>query len=195
MLKTLLNYFKTQMGDGTTYDTPSQELTDKYKNVFITDKDEFEIITEIWSTNGFCGYKNGLFWLVNPDIFTELARKFPSVSDTSIAFARSAMGGLFLFDKKEIGDSIIYLNPHLNTTKIISTSFQVFIPMDMPADTFWKRECYGKFELKAIEKHGPLEHDECYTFTPALALGGNESISNLQKVKLIENLEMLSELY
>ena len=67
--------------------------------------------------------------------------------------------------------------------------------MDIPANTFWNRECYGKFELKAIEKYGSLNYDECYTFVPALALGGDEKIGNLQKVKIKENLEILAQLH
>ncbi|WP_442787264.1 T6SS immunity protein Tdi1 domain-containing protein [Flavobacterium suncheonense] len=40
-----------------------------------------------------------------------------------------------------------------------------------------------------------MEADECYTFVPALALGGDEKITNLQKVKIKENLEILAQLH
>ena len=110
MLDTLLNYFRDQFGESEKHKAPTPQIIEKYRNVFKTDKDEFDIIEQLWLQDGFCSFKNGLFWLVNPDEYTEIACEFPCVSSTSIAFARTAMGGIFLFDKKEIGDSIIYLN-------------------------------------------------------------------------------------
>ncbi|EGH49688.1 hypothetical protein PSYPI_47778, partial [Pseudomonas syringae pv. pisi str. 1704B] len=39
----------------------------------------------------------------------------------------------------------------------------------------------------------PLKSDEIYGFVPALALGGPMELKNLQRVKLIEHLEFLSQ--
>ena len=195
MLKTYLKYFHDQIGDVQNYDLPNTEILEKYKGYFKTDKDEFDIIYQLWLQDGFSSYRNGLFWLIDPDVYTKIAHKFNAASKSSVAFARSAMGGIFLFDKKDIGDSIEYLNPHLNNIKIISTSFQVFISMDVTSTSFWKRECYGKFEINSIEKYGTLAFDECYSFVPALALGGSEKVEELHKVKIFENLDLLSQLH
>ena len=46
----------------------------------------------------------------------------------------------------------------------------------------------------ALETLGLLKTDEMYGFVPALALGGPMELKNLQRVKLIEHLEFLSQL-
>ena len=46
----------------------------------------------------------------------------------------------------------------------------------------------------ALDHLGPLKSDEMYGFVPALALGGPMELKNLQRVKLIEHLEFLSQL-
>ncbi len=58
-----------------------------------------------------------------------------------------------------------------------------------------ENEAYGKIEIPALEKYGSVEIDECLTFVPALVLGGDEDIRNIQKVKLKENLEILSQAF
>lgn len=172
------------------------DVMQKYKGVFIAKGDEgFDIVQEIWKNDGFSSYQNSLFSLANPDEYTELARKFPSAPKTATVFARTGIGCLFLWDKEKFGDSIIYLNVHKDEISIVSTSFDVFFGVSIGADSFWKRECYGKIELKANKKFGRMNADECYTFVPALALGGSESVTKMEKVKIKENLELLSQLH
>ena len=195
MIDQLVDYFHQYMGQGYQCEQVPDEIRAKYAGHFMTDKDKGDTLVRLWNDDGFCGYQNGLFWLVNPDRYTPIARKFPDVTPSSVAFARSATGGLFLYDTPAIGDSISYLNVHTGDNRIVSTGFQVFIAFDMPADTFWKRECYGKIELKAVKRYGPLDHDECVAFVPALALGGSEKVANMQKVKIEPHLEMLAQLH
>ena len=51
-----------------------------------------------------------------------------------------------------------------------------------------------KLFRKALKKLGPLQHDECFGFEPAIALGGSESVENVRIVKLREHLSILSQL-
>lgn len=187
--------FNKWIGQREKYSDVPKDIIEKYRGTFQTDKDTDDIVNVIWLKHGFSSYKNSLLWLVNPDEYTQLGRRFPNISDTAIVFARTIVGNLFIFDKLTIGDSILYLNVHKGERKIISTSFETFFAFDIPAENFWKRECYGKIELKVIEKLGPVKLDECLTFVPALALGGSESIANMQKVKIKEHLEILAQLY
>ncbi|MCD7742145.1 MAG: DUF1851 domain-containing protein [Ruminococcus sp.] len=46
----------------------------------------------------------------------------------------------------------------------------------------------------AVAKYGYLEYDECFGYTPLLALGGKESIENLKKVKIIEHITLIAEM-
>ncbi len=183
------------MGNGESHTIVPNETAEEYKHVFMGAPDETDLVIEIWKNHGFSNYKNGLFSIVNPNEYNEIARKFPNISPTANVFAKSCVGGLFIFDNLPIGKSILYLNVHTGMRKVIGTSLEVLLGIEISADSFWKKECYGKTELKVIDKHGPLAYDECYAFVPALALGGSESIAKMQKVKVKEQLELLAQLY
>ncbi|MFP9115477.1 T6SS immunity protein Tdi1 domain-containing protein [Flavobacterium sp. RHBU_3] len=185
-------FFK-RSGEGEKYSNIPQEIIEKYKGVFVINRGKDDIINYLWVNYGLCKYRQGLFWLINPEEYNNVARKFPGVSRDAIAFARKNLGNLFLFEKLDIGDTITYLNTHTSKISVASTNFEIFIEFNIASDSFWKEDCYGKIELKALKK-APLAPDECYTFVPALALGGDEKLANLQKVKIKENLEFLSQL-
>ncbi|UPT69981.1 MAG: DUF1851 domain-containing protein [Flavobacterium sp. JAD_PAG50586_2] len=189
----IANGFTKRVGEGTWYADVPPEIIDKYKGAFVINGGTEDIINYIWKKFGLRSYRDGLFWMVNPDEYNDLARQFPHISNTAIVLARTSIGNLFLLEKLDIGDSITYLNTHFGTTTIVSTDFEVFIEFNLAADPFWERECYGKIELKAAKKH-KLTADECLTFIPALALGGDEKVSNLEKVNIKKNLEMLAQL-
>lgn len=46
----------------------------------------------------------------------------------------------------------------------------------------------------AKEKLGRLKHDEMYGFSPALMLGGADSLQHLKKVSAVEHLIFLAQL-
>lgn len=189
-----LQRFINREGEGIKYSDIPVETFLKYENVLRTDKDESDLVINLWKTHGLSSYRDGLFWTINPDEYSDLLHLFPNVSKTAIPFARTNLGNLFYFDKLSIGDSIFFLNVHKGTIKIVSTSFQILFAFDFGGESFWKQDCYGKIELKAIKK-GKLAADECWAFVPALALGGDEKLSNLEKLKIKENLEFLGQLH
>lgn len=190
----ICNGFIKRMGEGYTYSHISEEIIDKYKGVFLINGEKEDIINYLWKNFGLCTYKNGLFWFVNPDEYNVFARKFQNVSNNAIVFGRTGMGNLFVIDDGITGKNINYLNTHTGQVNLVSRGLADFIEFMIPSESIWKTDCYGKIELKAIKKHSLLS-DECLTFIPALALGGDEKIGNLQKVKIKENLELLSQLH
>lgn len=187
--------FIKREGIGKKYANVPNEIMQKYKTVFKIDEDESLIIEQIWKHHGFSEYRDGLFWMVNPEEYSQYAWQFKDISTTSIVFARTNIGGLFLFDKLNIGGSILYLNVHKGLRKIVASNFDVFFGFNLGADSFWIRECFGKIELKAVQNHGSIAYDECLTFVPALALGGSESIAKMQRVKIKESLELLAQIH
>ena len=71
--------------------------------------DELDMLQLLWQENGYCGFRNGLFWLVDPDRFTPIARQFSATPEGAVAFARSAFGGIFLWESDRMGNLILYL--------------------------------------------------------------------------------------
>ncbi len=182
------------LGIGEKHAEVPASVKEKYKGIFVNKKNESDLVSELWEKHGFASYRSGLVSLVNPDEYNAIARKFPNIPENTLVFAKSCVGGLFALSELNVGRSIIYINVHKGTRNIVGTHMNITL-MEMAGDSFWKKECYGKIELKVLEKYGPLAYDECYAFIPALALGGKESIANIQKVKVKEHLELLSQLY
>ena len=54
------------------------------------------------------------------------------------------------------------------------------------------------FELnkynEAVAKWGELEYDQCFGYVPLLSLGGSEKVENLDKVKIREHIELITQL-
>jgi len=190
-----MEHFTKWMGKGEKHSEVPPEIIEKFKGIFLIGEDSYDIVVSIWENHGLSSYKNGLFSIVNPIDYQDIIRKFPNASNSAIVFAKSCVGGLFVFERLNIGDSILYYNVHYGNRKVISTSFEIFFEWEIGADNFWKEECYGKIELKVNQKLDAPAYDECYAFFPALALGGNENISNMEKVKVIEHLNFLAQLY
>jgi hypothetical protein len=166
-------------------------------------------LLDYWKEYGFCGYGEGLFWLVNPADYEELLelwlKNTPVWSrENYYVIARTAFGRLFLWGDKSG-----------KTTKL-DTYIHNILPCDIPSVPIdrEKRErflgifinnidkkyvdAYDKDDKllfkRAFKKLGQLQNDEMYAFVPALALGGVAELKCLQKVKLQEQLSILAQL-
>lgn len=47
---------------------------------------------------------------------------------------------------------------------------------------------------KAVVKYGLLGYDECFGYVPLLGMGGKERVENLQKVKIKEHIELITQM-
>ncbi|SCN06106.1 protein of unknown function [Bacillus wiedmannii] len=47
--------------------------------------------------------------------------------------------------------------------------------------------------LVAIQNYGIPAYNECFGYIPLLGLGGTEKVENLQKVKLIEHIYLITQ--
>lgn len=63
-----------------------------------------------------------------------------------------------------------------------------FLSVDKEANDF------GDFFEPAKKKLGLLKADEMYGFVPALAFGGQVALANIEKVKAVEHLMILSQI-
>lgn len=171
----------------------SNDIVEKYKGVFLIGDDKIDVVYSLWNQFGLCGYKNGLFWLVNPDDYNPYLNLF-RISQTGVVFGRSYCGGLFYLDRNPDSPSINYFNVHECTDNAVSASIEVFFEFNLPSESWWNRECFGTIELKALKEYGSINHNTCLTFVPALKLGGNQNVSKMEKVDILEHLNLLSQL-
>ncbi|SDJ01372.1 GAD-like domain-containing protein [Pseudomonas abietaniphila] len=158
-------------------------------------------LLEYWAEHGWCGYGNGIFWIVNPQDYEGVVASWIEGTkfgkrDTYHLIARGAFGDLYLWGEKT-GFSL----------KITSVFSRCVIhdleptpeQMDRKLQDFIVSRKVESNDLedlfdRARNKFGTLRHDEMYGFVPALMLGGEPTLDHLEKLKAVEHLILLSQL-
>lgn len=158
-------------------------------------------LLDYWAEHGWCGYGDGIFWIVNPQEYEGVVAswlegtKFETF-DTYHLIARSAFGDLYLWGEKTGASlKITSLLSRYTTRTSICTGEQ----MDKGLRSFLlSRQVdsndYGDLFKPAKKKHGTLRHDEMYGFVPAFMLGGPDTLDHLEKVSAVEHLILLSQI-
>lgn len=177
-----------------------QEVIDKYRSILPAN------VIHYWETEGFCQFRNGLFFSVNPDDWqfvvdawikgTPYAKLGPF-----FALTRSAFGKIYLFNEKigattkiDAAQLSIYsydIEPTDQRGRETSAGM-VFHPRPEDIDVF-DSEDRPLFE-RALAKLGPVGWDEMYAFEPALAMGGSQRLENLAKLDWRVHMMLLREI-
>ncbi|WP_024656427.1 GAD-like domain-containing protein [Pseudomonas syringae USA007] len=160
-----------------------------------------EQLLKYWEDFGWCGYAKGLFWTVDPQDYDNLLKNSLAGieafnSDNYHVIARSAFGELYVWGEKS-GYSLSitsYMSRYSTRNSTFTRS-----KSDLGVKVFFlsmNPEVINVADLfePALEKLGRLDSDEMYGFVPAIALGSSMELKNLQKVKVFEHLEFLSQL-
>lgn len=160
-----------------------------------------EKLLEYWVEHGWCGYGDGIFWTVNPQDYEGVVASFIEGTalegrDTYHLVARGAFGDLYLWGENSgfSLDIIAYAsryssNDHELATADIDREVQgFFLGMEKESNDF------GDLFEPAKRKLGMLKHDEMYGFVPALAFGGPSVLADIEKVKAVEHLILLSQI-
>lgn len=158
-------------------------------------------LLEYWREHGWCGYGDGIFWMVNPQEYDGVVASWLEgtefeTTDNYHVIARSAFGDLYLWGEAT--------GASLKITSILSRysvhrSMYVGDKMDKGVQAFMvsKRigtNDYGDLFKPALKKLGRLGPDEMYGFIPAFMLGGPDDLKHLEKVKIVEHLIFLSQI-
>lgn len=158
-------------------------------------------LLEYWREHGWCGYGDGIFWMVNPQEYDGAVASWLEgtefeTTDNYHVIARSAFGDLYLWGEAT--------GASLKITSILSRysvhrSIYVGDKMDKGVQAFMvsKRigtNDYGDLFKSALKKLGRLGPDEMYGFIPAFMLGGPDDLKHLEKVKIVEHLIFLSQI-
>ena len=158
-------------------------------------------LLEYWAEHGWCGYGDGIFWIVNPQEHDGVVAswlegtKFETF-DTYHLIARSAFGDLFLWGERTGASLDItgHLSRYVTHTSIYTEDqmdkglHSLLLSIDVESND------YGDLFKPAKKKLGTLRHDEMYGFVPALGFGGPDTLDKLEKVKAVEHLTLLSQI-
>jgi hypothetical protein len=159
------------------------------------------LLLDYWAEHGWCGYGDGIFWLVNPQEYEGVVSSWIEGTtfeerDTYHLIARSAFGDLYLWGEKtgfslkitSVLSRCVLHNFELKSEEM-DRELQGFI-LSREVDT----NDYGEMFKPAKKKLGTLRHDEMYGFVPALMFGGPDTLDRLEKLKAVEHLTLLSQI-
>ena len=148
-------------------------------------------LIQFWEQRGFSGYGNGIFWIVNPDNFEEDIQDWIEPPNKPVVFARTAFADLFLWSGKKVYFLDVQYGDLADLGEDITDFFNLFLCDPELTSEAFREELFAKVQKRL----GPgLAPDECYSFAPVLALGGNESADSVNKVKMKEYLIILSQI-
>ncbi|MFJ4352939.1 GAD-like domain-containing protein [Pseudomonas sp. NPDC089428] len=158
-------------------------------------------LLQYWSEHGWCGYGDGMFWTVNPQDYESVVASMLNSAgleayDRFHLIARGAFGDLYLFGEKT-GFSLKIV-PHVG--RYIGRKYELTTTdMNRRVQNFFASRCldsndFGDMFEPAKNNLGILGPDEMYGFVPALVFGGPTRLENLEKLKAIEHLVLLSQL-
>lgn len=155
------------------------------------------ILLDNWKIHGFSAFKDGLYWLTDPDEFrdlldTHLEKTILEGKPRLHVIARSAFGRLFIWEE-HVGTTVeldlMLHNLYYDSQKEKLTAEQEEEEMknllqEIPrvSDMYDKD---GKPLFKeAMQKCGKLAEDEIYAYKHQLYLGGENNMENINKVNL-----------
>ncbi len=142
-----------------------------------------------WERYGWCGYNHGLFWLVNPDDYSNIMETLTGISqlddpNENFVIARGAFGKLVIWNNRR-GYMMSY-NPNIGL--LTQSHIEQYPELDKDelekdmaiffGNTSGYRYDQGDenehllFE-RALAQYGPLATNEMYAFVPAICLGVN----------------------
>ena len=162
-----------------------QEVIQKYKDYIP------EQLLYVWEEYGFGSFMNGYLRVINPDEYQELIDEFYFDSHVSFPIFTTGMGDIIVWNE---GRYIIVINYRKQDIEVIGATcnhfFDNLLDIEYLEDSFDGLKQYNK----AVKKYGFPAYDECFGYVPLLGLGGAEKVENLEKVKLIEHLQVIIHL-
>jgi len=147
-------------------------------------------VIELLKADGFASYGEQQLWSVDPDDLGELVLPWKAGAEAAIPIFRTAFGCLFLWDGKRVH----YANIHFHTVTICAPRVR-FLFSDTFMDEGFMTKVVGSERIKRAQNElGQLSPNEAYFWVPALALGGSQETSRLDKGGLRELLAIQAQL-
>lgn len=167
---------------------PAPELIAQYRDVVPPE------LIEVWEQYGFGTFCDGYLKIVNPTDYADLLAdtyqltSMPALAPPVVLFA-TAMGDLLVWELDCLG----ILNYRHGMTDIVAQNFSVFF-RNLAYDSYLSKTLRWEPYPAARARLGEPAFDECFGYVPLLALGGPETVENLEKVKLREHIALISQL-
>ncbi|MBE6049354.1 MAG: DUF1851 domain-containing protein [Clostridium sp.] len=160
------------------------KIIEKYKNIL-----PVELIS-VWEKYGFGSMLNGGLKIVNPDEYRLVIDMSYFRAKVAIPIMVTGFGDIIIWEKNEFISIIKYKN---GTFNVMLKKFKHFFNC-LKEEYFLNKYIELDKYNEAVAKWGELEYDQCFGYVPLLGLGGSEKVENLDKVKIREHIELITEL-
>ncbi len=146
-----------------------------------------EQIIQIWEEYGFGSFMKGFLRTINPNDFQDILQRAYFMGTKSIPVFVTGLGDMIIWEENTY---LTILRFRHGTFSIMEKGCRYFLN-DLTDDEYIEEFLKPKNYYLALQNHGPIEYDECFGYVPLLCLGGPEDADWLQKVKLLEHLELI----
>ena len=147
-------------------------------------------LMEVWKNYGYGSFYNGYLKIINPDEYQEILEESYFNGKISIPIFATGFGDIITWRSGEFVTLIIYRK---NDIDVLVAGFEFFFGDLMTGKVLIRRLDKGLYE-EALSRYGTLEYDECFGFVPLLPLGGSEKVDNLEKVKILPHIDLITQM-
>ena len=153
-------------------------------------------LNTLWQEVGLGSYCNGLFKLINPSDYQDALNScyVMDYDKSFLPFMCTAFGDVFAYvENQKLNNYIVYLNVRYGTYLILPGNLVLLLNKII----FNKSILKGWFDLENYpviqEKLGTPDYDECFGYSPLLAMGGSENIENIRLVKTLPYIDISTQ--
>lgn len=161
-----------------------EKLLQKYKTIV---PDE---LIKIWEDYGFGRLIGGYLKVINPEDYQELLNETYFRGNISIPILATVFGDIVTLEEGQYIGMVKYKNGNF---VMLAKSFERFM-QNLENEYFLEKYFQIPQYTEAVNKLGKLEQGECFGYVPLLGLGGSEKVDNLDKVKIREHIELISQM-
>lgn len=171
-----------------------KDITDVNINQY--KKNAPDSLINLWEEAGFGIYCDGLFRIIPPSDYQDIVDNIydRDYNIASIPFLTTAFGDIFAYIKNEqFGNHVVFFNMRYGTYQIFTDNlnllFNVFL---LKVDSLEFRYKLGLYQ-QVKKMLGIPKYDECYAYVPALVLGGEDKVKNIQITKALPYIDIITQ--
>ena len=145
-----------------------------------------------WEKFGFGIYMDGYLKVIDPGEYLDsLHETYLHYEASQTVFAVTSLCDYLIWD----GDSVELINYRHGYSKVVgSDELDWYFDMDLTDEYYLNSQLKHENYAAAKLRLGEAAYDEGYGYVPVLAAGGPEKAENLQKVKIIEHVSLITQL-
>jgi hypothetical protein len=147
-------------------------------------------IIELYRKYGISSFGKGLIQTIHPIKSQHILEGWGVPWRECYPILKSSFGTIYFIYKTKLG----YLVPIYKEIEFGEMEIDLVFDLVLADTIALNNACFKDIHDQVYPRLGIVDNDEIYAFVPALALGGERSAKNVEKVKMKEHFIFLSQL-